>query len=149
MSWKKQRRTYRPWVPVAGEHLVVDWASEAGFAVFCAVLAWSRYRFIRFATDQTRATTLQLLAECFEEVGGAPAVVLTDRMACLRAGIVANVVVPHPAYVQFATRFGFTVDFCEGADPESKDVASYCTSSDRFGTSYAPGMAAELPGVFA
>jgi hypothetical protein len=70
MSWKKQRRTYRPWVPVAGEHLVVDWASEAGFAVFCAVLAWSRYRFIRFATDQTRATTLQLLAECFEEVGG-------------------------------------------------------------------------------
>jgi hypothetical protein len=43
-------------------------------------------------------------------------------MACLRASIVANVVVPHPAYVQFATYFGFKADFCEGADPESKGV---------------------------
>src|SRR5438128_1084123 len=43
-------------------------------------------------------------------------------MACLKAGIVANVVVPHPEYVQFATHFGFKVDFCEGADPESKGV---------------------------
>ena len=63
-----------------------------------------------------------MLAECFEELGGVPAVVLTDRMACLRAGIVANVVVPHPEYVQFATHFGFKIDFCEGADPESKGV---------------------------
>ena len=50
--------------------------------------------FIRFATDQTRPTTLALLAECIEEVGGVPAVLLTDRMGCLRASTVANVVVP-------------------------------------------------------
>ena len=75
-AWKKQRRTYRPWVPVPGEHLIFDWATEAGWQVFCAVLAWSRYRFIRFATDQTRPTTLALLAECFEELGGVPAVLL-------------------------------------------------------------------------
>jgi hypothetical protein len=56
-GWKKRRRTYRPWVPVPGEHLVFDWATEAGWEVFCAVLAWSRYRFIRFATDQKRQTT--------------------------------------------------------------------------------------------
>ena len=49
---KRQRRTYRPWVPVPGEHLVIDWATEAGREIFCAVLAWSRYRFVRFATDQ-------------------------------------------------------------------------------------------------
>ena len=90
--------------------------------MFCAVLAWSRYRFVRFGADQTRATTLALLAECFEELDGVPGVVLTDRMACLRASIVANVVVPHPEYVQFATYFGFKADFCEGADPESKGV---------------------------
>jgi hypothetical protein len=90
--------------------------------MFCAVLAWSRYRFVRFGADQTRETTLELLTECFEELDGVPAVVLTDRMACLRAGIVANVVVPHPEYVQFATYFGFKADFCEGADPESKGV---------------------------
>ena len=121
-AWKHQRRVYRPWVPTPGEHLVVDWATEGGREVFCAVLAWSRYRFVRFAADQTRATTLELLAECFAELDGVPGVVLTDRMGCLKAGTVANVVVPHPEYVQFALRYGFRPDFCEAADPESKGV---------------------------
>jgi len=120
--WRKQRRTYRPWVPVPGQHLVIDWGSEGGWEHFCAVLAWSRYRFVRFAADQTRATTLALLAECFEELGGVPAVVLSDRMGCLKTGIVANVVVPHPDYVRFATHYGFRPDYCEAADPESKGV---------------------------
>lgn len=124
-AWKTQRRTYRPWVPVPGEHLVFDWATEAGWQVFCAVLAWSRYRFIRFATDQTRPTTLALLAECFEELGGVPAVLLTDRMGCLRAGTVANVVVPHPEYVQFCARYTCRPDFCEAADPESKGIVEH------------------------
>jgi len=121
-TWKRDRRSYRPWVPVPGEHLVFDWAKEAGRNLFCAVLAWSRYRFVRFGADQTRTTTLELLAECFEELGGVPAVLLTDRMACLKAGIVANVVVPHPEYVQFATHYRCRPDFCEGADPESKGI---------------------------
>jgi transposase len=124
-AWKKQRRTYHPWVPVPGEHLVVDWASEGGREIFCAVLAWSRYRFVRFAADQTRETTLALLAACFEELGGVPAVVLTDRMGCLKAGVVANVVVPHPEYVRFAMHYGFRPDFCEAADPESKGVVEH------------------------
>src|SRR3954465_5598013 len=121
-AWKPQRRTYRPWGPTPGEHLVVDWGTEGGWEIFCAVLAWSRYRFVRVATDQTRVTTLQVLAECFAELDGVPSVVLTDRMGCLRAGTVANVVVPHPEYVQFALRYGFQPDFCEAADPESKGV---------------------------
>jgi transposase len=121
-AWKQARRVYRPWVPTPGEHLVVDWGSEGGYEIFCAVLAWSRYRFVRVATDQTRVTTLRLLAECFAELDGVPGVVLTDRMGCLRAGTVANVVVPHPEYVQFALRYGFEPDFCEAADPESKGV---------------------------
>ena len=121
-GWKKERRTYRPWVPVPGQYLMIDWAEEYGRNIFCAVLAWSRVRFVRFGADQTRETTLGLLAECFEELGGVPAVVLTDRMSCLKAGVVANVVVPHPEYVVFATRFGFKIDFCEAADPESKGM---------------------------
>ncbi len=121
-GWKKERRTYRPWVPVPGQYLALDWADEAGQNIFCAVLAWSRVRFVRFGPDQTRTTTLHLLAECFEELGGVPATVLTDRMSCLKAGVVANVVVPHPEYVAFATRFGFKPDFCEAADPESKGM---------------------------
>jgi len=120
--WKQRRRVYRPWVPLPGEHLVIDWGSEGGLQQFCAVLAWSRYRFVRFGTDQQQATTVRLLAECFEELGGVPAVVLADRMGCLKAGTVANVVVPHPEYVRFAAHYGFRPDFCEAADPESKGV---------------------------
>src|SRR5438309_9598421 len=43
-------------------------------------------------------------------------------MACLKAGVVANVVVPHPDYLRFATFYGFKPDFCEAADPESKGM---------------------------
>jgi len=121
-AWRRQRRIYRPWTPVPGEHLVIDWGTERGLHLFCAVLPWSRYRFVRIATDERRTTTLALLAECFEELGGVPAVVLADRMAALRAGTVANVVVPHPDYVRIAAHYGFRPDFCEARDPESKGV---------------------------
>ena len=94
---------YRPWQPVPGEHLASDWGTEGGLHVFCAVLVWSRVRFVRFAADETQATTVRLLAECFETLGGVPAVVLADRMGCLKGGVVANVVVPAPGYLAFAT----------------------------------------------
>lgn len=119
-AWRRGERTYRPWVPSPGQYLLIDWGTEGSLKIFCAVLAWSRYRFVRFATDERRETTLRLLAECFESLGGVPAVVLADRMGCLKASVVANVVVPHPDYVRFATHFGFRPDFCEAADPESK-----------------------------
>jgi transposase len=125
-EWRQKRRIFRPWVPSPGQHLVVDWTRIAvGLHMFCAVLAWSRYRFVRFASDETRETTLTLMAECFEELGAVPAVALTDRMACLKNGVVANVVVPHPDYVRFAAHYGFRPDFCEAADPESKGVVEH------------------------
>ena len=121
-TWRKERRVYRPWQPVPGEHLAIDWGMEDGLHVFCAVLAWSRVRFVRFAADESQATTLAMLAECFEMLGGVPTVVLADRMGCLKGGVVANVVVPSPGYLAFATHYGFRPDFCEAADPESKGL---------------------------
>jgi transposase len=120
--WRRQRRVFRPWQPLPGEHLVIDWTTDGGWQVFCAVLAWSRWRFVRVARDQRAVTTMRLLAECFEELDGVPKVVLADRMGCLKGGVVANVMVPTPDYVRFATHFGFRPDFCEAADPESKGV---------------------------
>lgn len=121
-AWRRRRRVYRPWLPTPGEHLAIDWGQVGPLHIFSAVLVWSRVRFVRFALDERRETTLRLLAECFETIGGVPSVVLADRMACLRAGVVANVVVPHPEYVRFAAHFGFRPDFCEAHDPESKGV---------------------------
>jgi hypothetical protein len=54
-----------------------------------------------------------------------PGVVLTARMAALKASVVANVAVPHPDYVRFATYFGLRPDICEAADPESKGVKQH------------------------
>ncbi len=115
-------RTHRPasWSPA--EYLAIDWGVIAGVHVFCAVLAWSRFRFVRFAADEKAATTMAMLAECFEVLGGTPKVVLADRMGCLKGGVVANRVVPTPEYVRFATAFRFRPDFCEAADPASKGI---------------------------
>lgn len=112
----------RPAVWSPGEHLVIDWGVESGLHVFCAIVPWSRFRFVRFAADETAATTLRMLAECFEILGGVPKVVLADRMACLKGGVVANRVIPTPDYVRFATHYRFRPDFCEAADPESKGI---------------------------
>jgi transposase len=122
-AWRQgHHRGRRPGVWAPGETLIIDWGTQDGLHVFCAVLAWSRFRFVRFATDEKAATTLALLAECFEALGGVPKVVLADRMACLKGGVVANVVVPTPDYVRFATHYRFRPDFCEAADPESKGM---------------------------
>jgi hypothetical protein len=121
--WRTEHhRGRRPAVWSPGEHLVIDWGVLDGLHMFCAVLAWSRVRFVRFATDETAATTLAMLAECFEVLGGVPAVVLADRMGCLKGGVVANVVVPTADYVRFAAHYGFRPDFCQAADPESKGI---------------------------
>ena len=122
-AWRRDHgRGRRPAVWSPGEHLVIDWGVIAGVHVFCAVLAWSRVRFVRFAADEKAATTLALLAECFEALGGVPKVVLADRMGCVKGGVVANRVVPTADYVRFATHYRFRPDFCEAADPQSKGI---------------------------
>lgn len=126
-AWRSDHpRGRRPGVWTPGETLIIDWGElkidGVVIYVFCAVLAWSRVRFVRFAGDLKATTTLAMLAECFEELGGVPKVVLADRMGCLKAGVVANVVVPTPDYVRFATHYRFRPDFCEAADPESKGM---------------------------
>jgi transposase len=121
--WRRDHhRGRRPAVWSPGEYLVIDWGAIGGLHVFCAVLAWSRVRFVRFAADEKAATTLGMIAECLEVLGGVPGKVLADRMGCLKGGVVANVVVPTPDYVRFASHYGFRPDFCEAADPQSKGI---------------------------
>jgi transposase len=125
-AWRRgQHRGRRPGVWASGDTLVIDWGVQGRLHVFCAVLAWSRIRFVRFAGDEKATTTLALLAECFETLGGVPRTVLADRMGCLKAGVVANVVVPTAGYVRFATHYRFRPDFCHANDPESKGLVEH------------------------
>jgi hypothetical protein len=65
LLWRNEHhRGRRPAVWSPGEYLVIDWAQAApGLFLFCAVLAFSRWRFVAFATDQRASTTLALIAK--------------------------------------------------------------------------------------
>ncbi|MCX4097141.1 IS21 family transposase [Nocardia sp. alder85J] len=125
--WRTENhRGRRPGIWVPGEFLVIDWAEAApGLHVFCAVLAFSRWRFAAFAADQRQSTTLAMIADALAGIGGVPRKVLADRMGCLKGGVVANVVVPTAEYVRFATHYGFSPDWCNASDPESKGVVEH------------------------
>ncbi|GFG75895.1 hypothetical protein MBOT_32600 [Mycobacterium botniense] len=95
MGRKDNHRGRRPAVWSPSEYLVIDWAEAAPeLFVFCAVLAFSRWRFVRFAADRKVLPTLAMIAEALAVIGRVPAKVLADRMGCLKGGVVANVVVP-------------------------------------------------------
>lgn len=122
-TWRvDHHRGRRPGVWAPGDVLAFDWGEIGPLYVFCAVLAWSRWRFVFFTDNLGSEATLAALAACFEELGGVPKTALTDRMGCLKGGTVAGVVVPTADYVRFATHYGFRPDFCEGQDPESKGI---------------------------
>ncbi len=121
--WKiDHHRGRRPGVWEPGDVLAIDWGAIGTLHVFCAVLAWSRVRFIYFADNERAETTLAALGACFEFLGGVPKTVLADRMGCLKGGVVANVVIPSPDYVRLSLHYGFNPDFCEPADPASKGL---------------------------
>lgn len=92
------------WTP--GEYLVIDRAEViSGLLLFCAVPAFSRWRFDRFAVDEKAFTSMAMIAEVFEAIGRVPAKVLADRMSCLKGGGVTNVVAPTLDYIQFASHY--------------------------------------------
>jgi transposase len=102
--------------------LVIDYGLLGALHVFCAVLAWSRVRFVRFAGDEKATTTLRLLAECFEFLGGVPRTVLADRMGYVKAGWWRTWWSRRQTMCGSPRTTGFRPDFCEPADPESKGI---------------------------
>jgi transposase len=128
-AWRTENhRGRRPGVWEPGDVLTIDWGAIGPLHVFCAVLAYSRVRFVCFADNERSETTLNCLARCFEYLGGVPKTVLADRMGCLKGGVVANVVIASPAYVRMAAHYGFSPDFCEANDPESKGLVENLVS---------------------
>ncbi len=122
-AWHDEHhRGRRPGVWAPGDVLLFDWGEIGPLCVFCAVLAWSRVRFVAFSDNLGAEATLTCIAECLEAIGGVPRKLLTDRMGCLKGGVVAGLVIPTPDYVAFARHYGFEPDFCLGEDPESKGL---------------------------
>jgi transposase len=125
-----RRRSYRPWITEPGLWLQFDWgAGPVVFApdgrprstwLFCAWLAWSRFRVVVPTWDRRMGTLLSCLDATFRRCGGVPAFALTDNEKTVTVEHVAGVPVRHPMIVAAARHYGLTVHTCVPFDPESK-----------------------------
>ena len=120
-----RRRTYRPWLPEPGMWLQFDWAEGPRVGgrrthLFCAWLAWSRYRVVLPTWDRKLGTLLACLDATLRRLGGAPSYLLTDNERTVTTDRVAGVPVRHPVLVAAGRHYGLEVQSCVVADPESK-----------------------------
>jgi hypothetical protein len=88
--------------------------------LFCAWLAWSRFRVILPLADRTLPSVIGALDRTFRLVGGAPTYALTDNEKTVTERHVARLAVRNPQIVSASVYYGVAIRTCEPADPESK-----------------------------
>jgi transposase len=126
VAWKAgRRRVYRPWIAEPGMWLQFDWGEGPRVngrrtQLFCAWLAWSRFRVVIPAWDQTLGTLVACLDATLRMIGGAPTYLLTDNAKTVTIEHVAGVPVRHPQMVELGRHYGCKVESCVPYDPESK-----------------------------
>lgn len=121
-------RVYRPWVPEPGLWLQWDWATgpEVGArqtSLFCAWLAWSRYRVVLASWDRQLPSLVALLDATLRVLGGVPTYALTDNEKTVSVTHVARIPVRNPDLVAAARHYGLHIASCTPFDPESKGGA--------------------------
>ena len=125
-AWQAgHRRVFRPWIPEPGLWLQFDWGDGPRIAgrrslLFCAWLAWSRFRVIIPVWDRTLPSLLACLDATLRSIGGAPTYALTDNEKTVTVEHIARVPVRHPDIVAAGRHYGMTIRTCVPADPQSK-----------------------------
>jgi hypothetical protein len=119
------RRVHRPWVPEPG--LWFQWDFGAGPVLdgaatwlFCAWLAWSRFRVVLAIRDKTLPTVLACIDASLRRFGGCPTYALTDNERTVTVDHVARIAIRNPNMVAAAGHYGLTVVTCLPADAPSK-----------------------------
>jgi transposase len=118
-------RVHRPWVTEPGMWLQYDYGDGPRIdgvktVLFCAWLAWSRFRVVIPLRDKTLPSVFAALDVCFRRLGGVPTYVLTDNEKTVTVEHVAGIAVRNPQLVAFASHYSVVVHTCEPADPASK-----------------------------
>jgi transposase len=118
-------RVHRPWVTEPGMWLQYDFGDGpviggARTVLFCAWVAWSRFRVVLALRDKTMPSVFAALDVTLRRIGGAPTYVLTDNEKTVTVEHVAGLAVRNPQMAAFARHYGVTVHTCEPADPASK-----------------------------
>lgn len=119
------RRVHRPWVPEPGMWFQWDYGTGplvAGVEVvlFCAWLAWSRFRVVVPILDKTLPTVALAIDRALRAFGGVPTYALTDNERTVSIDHVAGIAVRNPDIVALSAHYGLTVATCVPADPASK-----------------------------
>ncbi len=118
-------RVHRPWVTEPGMWLQYDFGDGPVIdgrktTLFCAWLAWCRFRVVIALLDKTLPSVFAALDQTLRRIGGAPTYVLTDNEKTVTVEHVAGIAVRNPQTVSFARHYGVSVLTCEPADPASK-----------------------------
>ena len=119
------RRIHRPWVPEPGlwfqwdfgDGPVVDGAKAV---LFCAWLAWSRFRVVLAIRDKTLPTVVASIDATLRMFGGCTTYGLTDNEKTVTVDHVARIPIRNPEMVSAMGHYGLTVCTCVPADPASK-----------------------------
>lgn len=130
-AWRAgRRRTYRPWITEPGLWLQFDWGAGPTVPgpdgrpratwLFCAWLAWSRFRVVIPTWDRRLGTLLACLDATLRRLGGVPTYGLTDNEKTVTVEHVAGIPVRHPMVVAAGRHYGIQLHTCVPFDPESK-----------------------------
>jgi transposase len=118
-------RVHRPWVTEPGMWLQYDFGDGPAIdgvktILFCAWLAWSRFRVVLPILDRSMPSVFAALDVTLRRIGGAPTYLLTDNEKTVTVEHVAGIAVRNRAMLAFARHYSVTVHTCEPADPASK-----------------------------
>lgn len=118
------RRT-RPWIPEPGLWMQWDYGDGPAVAgrptvLFCAWLAWSRFRVVLPLWDKTMASVVMALDRALRRMGGSATYALTDNERTVSIDQVCGIAVRNPQIVSVARHYGLSIATCVPADPQSK-----------------------------
>ncbi|HZE03978.1 MAG TPA: IS21 family transposase [Solirubrobacteraceae bacterium] len=122
---RKHGRRTRPWIPEPGLWMQWDYGDGpevAGLAtvLFCAWLAWSRFRVVVPLRDKTLPSVVLGLDRALRMFGACPTYALTDNEKTVSVDHVCGIAVRNPQIVDVARHYGLTIATCVPADPQSK-----------------------------
>jgi hypothetical protein len=124
--WRQRhRRRTRPWIPQPGLWMQWDWGEGplvcgVQAVLFCAWLAWSRFRVVVPLRDKTMPSVVIGLDRTLRLIDGCPTYALTDNEKTVTVEHVCGIAVRNPTIVEVSRYYGLTIATCEPADPQSK-----------------------------
>ena len=125
-EWRLEHgRKTRPWTPEPGLWLQFDYGDGPVIAgrktsLLCAWLPWSRFRVVIALADRTLPSVILGLDRVLRAIGGAPTYVLTDNERTVTIDHVCGIAVRNPKIVAAARHYGFVIQTCVPADPQTK-----------------------------